>query len=118
VAKLNGHMEEVRAAIEHEADKLKAFEADQAALKGRCGLFTIGSMLSALWCCHHSAQVDIKSDMITGSFAIITAMPAALYPAAECTFCAGRTCRKCSYGMDLAHSEHLYTAAPRMRRRR
>lgn len=40
VAKLNGHMEEVKAAIEHEADKLKAFEADQTALKDRCRLFT------------------------------------------------------------------------------
>jgi hypothetical protein len=35
VAKLNGHIEEVQAAIDHEADKLKEFEADQTALKDR-----------------------------------------------------------------------------------
>ena len=38
VTKLNGHVEEVQAAIDHEADKLKEFEADQTALKDRyCG---------------------------------------------------------------------------------
>ena len=115
VVKLNGHMEEVRAAIEHEADKLKDFEADQTALKGRCRLLQVDNS-QPFGTVQQSAQIDTQCRCYGWQ------MLSHHIHASSAAFCstASRDLRimvsVISY--TFANHKHLGAAAPRMQRRR